>query len=62
MNFGNPFNKPALAPKPTESKRGCRIKVKKHSDGSTTKEISGNCSKEELRALTSGEIDADRDF
>lgn len=42
-------------PKPQPKKeRGnkCRISIKKKADGTTIREISGECSKEQLRALS----------
>lgn len=49
MNIGN-FQRQKV---PKEKPKKCRIRVRKHSDGSVTKEVSG-CSKEELKAM--GEI------
>ena len=39
------------APVERNARKKCKIRIKKHSDGSITKEISGECRKEELEAL-----------
>ncbi len=40
---------------PNSNKHKCRIRIKKSADGSVIKEISGNCSDSELKALREGE-------
>lgn len=40
-----------MGPQPRARNEACKIKIKKGKDGSLTKSISGNCSKEQLAAL-----------
>ena len=48
----NLFKRPV--PQQRERQKKCKLKVKKGADGSYTKEITGDCSKEDRTALLSG--------
>lgn len=47
-----PQRRQSVQPKPKEKEKKCKITIKKRKDGTLVKEISGECTSQELKALS----------